>query len=303
MRKTTEIMAISGHDDEMITAGELTELRFIDRNNQVVQGISTRSHKILHSLVNNAGPQITKASERFTIDLSAVNHSHLSKEDLEATIGELAGTVICIDTETRRGSAKRYGSFLSDVVVYDEETSQLEYEFSPLMRSIFQNSNHWAALSTRALYAFESGYGIRLYEMITLRENLKYKREETFTINELRQRFGVQSGKLKTWQTFKLNVLEKAIREVNLLSGAVVSYVVIKRGRKIDRVTLSWRIKDADERDLTSDLLDRTRNERNTFKKTAFEREQIERKEKRKFIQKELEKQKSLKQTDIEDFT
>ena len=303
MRKTTEIMAVSGHDDEIITAGELTELRFIDRNNQVVQGISTRSHKILHSLVNHAGPQITKAYERFTIDLTSVNHSHLSKEDLEATIGELAGTVICIDVQTRKGAAKRYGSFLSDVVVYDEETSQLEYEFSPLMRSIFKNSNHWAALSARALYAFESGYGIRLYEMITLRENLKYKQEETFTINELRQRFGVKSGKLKSWNDFKRFVLEKAIREVNLLSGAVVTYVVIKRGRKIERVTLSWRIKDANERDLTNHLLEKTRSERNTFKKTAYEREEIERQEKRKLIQKELENQHSYTQADIEDYT
>ena len=268
--KTTDVIA-TRQDDELIMAGETVDLRFVDRKGKAVSGLSLVSAKLLHELVNHAGPAITKSGQRFKIDLAAVNWSHRSGEEIEAAALELALTGICVDMIIRDKPARRWGAFLSDVIRYDERTQILEYEFTPLIRTIFMISKHWASLSAQAVYAFESAYALRLYELITLRQGRR-QFQETFTLDELRERLGVPPNKLDRFHDLKRFVLDRAIEEVNYLSGAVVEYELVKRKRKVQAVTLRWRVKHGLELDETASRLKKTRTERRSERKTVIER-------------------------------
>lgn len=138
----------------------------------------------------------------------------------------------------------------------EDDRGELEWEFSRALRAVFANSEHWAVLSRRAVMAFESRYALRLYEMIALRAGLDHKTAETFTLEELRTRLGVPIGKLAEWFDFRRKALDPAIAEVNQLAGFRVSYVLVKRGRSVASVRLSWEVKSAPDRKATKRELD-----------------------------------------------
>lgn len=286
---------------QLVAAGELVDLKFADRNGKSVRGLSLRAGKFLHELINHAGPAITKPGNRFKIDLARINWPHKSAAGIEAIVHELAGTVVCVEMEIKGKPARRWGAFLSDVVRYDEALSVLEYEFTPLIRTVFQLSKHWAALSAQAVYAFESAYALRLYEMITLREGLKYKNEELFSIEDLRQRLGVPFGKLNRFVDFKRKAIEKAIEEVNYLSGSIVEYEARKRGRKVEFILLRWRRKDAIELNDVANRLNKHRADRRVEMKSVVNQMDAKKRRERIKLLEDLQKSSDAAQGDLLD--
>ena len=61
----------------------------------------------------------------------------------------------------------------------------------------------YAVLDYRAGLAMSSRYAHRLHEMISFRAG-REKQVERFTVEDLRARLGVQTGKLKRWPDFKV---------------------------------------------------------------------------------------------------
>ena len=70
-----------------------------------------------------------------------------------------------------------------------------------MLRTVLAQSNYWAVLSRRAAMAFESRYALRLYEIVAIRPGLVLKTAETFDLDELRERLGISSGKLRVGMT------------------------------------------------------------------------------------------------------
>ncbi|MBP9714733.1 MAG: replication initiation protein, partial [Sterolibacterium sp.] len=99
----------------------------------------------------------------------------------------------------------------------------------------------------RAGLAMASRYAHRLHEMIALRAG-RDKQIERFTVEDLRARLGVQTGKLGTWTAFKQRALDTAIEEVNQSSRFVVSYRITKRERRATtEIELAWEVKPEQE--------------------------------------------------------
>src|SRR5204862_1500107 len=129
----------------------------------------------------------------------------------------------------------------------DSDPAIVSWEFSPVMRVLLLTSNHWAALSRKAILAFEGRYSLRLYEVVSLRGGLKYKKQERFDLDDLRPRLGVEPDKLVAWVHFRQRALDPAIAEVNQLTGVEVSYDFVQTARKITGVLLLWRELDRSE--------------------------------------------------------
>ena len=253
-----------GRGDELIAAGEVLNLRFQSGAKSPV--LSLRASKLLHFLVNAAGAD---ACELKTHSISAekLNEQfHLSIEDLLSTVRELFQAVVQLEyrTETGRRVVKT-GPMLADVerdLEGDEKDPALiRWEFSPVMRLVMSGSDHWAALSKKAVLAFESRYALRLYEILSLRKNLTHKNTEVFELDDLRQRFGIEPGKLQAFSDFRKYALEPAIAEVNQLTGLRVSYELIKRGRggKVHSIVLDWKAGTPAERAQVARELEATR--------------------------------------------
>ncbi len=135
---------------------------------------------------------------------------------------------------------------------YDAELGALRFRLSPVLLEIMEASNHWAVLKRQAVLAFQSRYGLRLYEIVALRKNMQHKSSEVFELAELRDRLGVPAGKLPRWNDLNRYAIKPAIAEVNQLSGFTVSYEPVKRSRSVVAVRLSWDVGTEEERAKTA---------------------------------------------------
>lgn len=87
---------------------------------------------------------------------------------------------------------------------------------------------------------FKSKYSIRLYELIA-----KYKgvgASKKYGIDELRSLLGVENTEYKTMSLFKVNVLDKAVKEINKSDKAdiQIKYEQFKEGRKVSHILFKF---------------------------------------------------------------
>lgn len=82
--------------------------------------------------------------------------------------------------------------------------------------------------------AFKSKYSIRLYELIV--KWLSNGVTQKYEISDLRLKLGLESSEYKTMSLFKVNVLDKAVAEINNKADLKVSYEQFKEGRSITHI-------------------------------------------------------------------
>ena len=85
---------------------------------------------------------------------------------------------------------------------------------------------------------FKSKYSIRLYELIA-----KYKgvgASKKYGIDELRSLLGVENTEYKTMSLFKVNVLDKAVKEINDKADIQIKYEQFKEGRKVSHILFKF---------------------------------------------------------------
>jgi len=81
---------------------------------------------------------------------------------------------------------------------------------------------------------FKSKYSVRLYELL-----IKYKElgsSKKYTIDDLRSLLGVENTEYKTMSLFKVNVLDKAVKEINSKTDIQIKYDQFKEGRAISHI-------------------------------------------------------------------
>jgi hypothetical protein len=257
MGKTIQVITDrTNRPDHLIAAGEVLDLTFRDG----AKMLSLRASKLLHLLVNATGGDAC-TDKVHSIPIERLNSFHVSLEEFVETCRELFGTTVRMEIDTERGKALKVGPMLSDVErdLDDGDGSEIRFQLSPVLRLDLAQSNHWAALSRRAVMAFESRYALRLYEVIAIRAGLSSKASETFTLDDLRSRMGVPPGKLKRWADIRRYVLDAAIAEVNQLSGFTVTYEPVKRGRSVTAVRLTWAVHGAQGRTAVARELEASR--------------------------------------------
>lgn len=246
MGKTIQVITDrANRPDDLIAPGEVLDLKFRDG----AKTLTLRASKLLHLLVDVAGADAC-ADKVHSIPIERLNSFHVSLEEFVETCRELFGTTVRMEIDTKRGKALKVGPLLSDVErdLDDGDGSEVRFQLSPVLRLVLARSNHWAALSRKAVMAFESRYALRLYEVIAIRSGLSSKAVETFALDDLRARLGVPSDKLTRWVHFRQKALDAAVAEVNQLSGFHVSYEPVKRGRSVTGVRLTWAVHGAQGR-------------------------------------------------------
>ena len=228
--------------DAIIAAGEVVDLRFKAGNQ-----LSLRAAKLFCMLIQEAGVNVTE-DRQHRVPLSVLNETfHLSGDDLMSAVEELHSTTVSVQVSGDRPYAKS-GPILADVELEADtlHAAEIRFEFSATLRQVIASSTHWAAVSRRAVLAFESKYSLRFYLFLSLRAGLR-KTSEDFELDDLRRILGIEAGTLTRWQDFRRFVLDKAQAEINHLAGFRMGYEPIKRGRKYVGVKLIWGKKDRPE--------------------------------------------------------
>lgn len=117
------------------------------------------------------------------------------------------------------------------------------YTFPEPIRAAIESSTVFARLRRDLLCQFRSKYALSLYEMLQKRVNLSFKTSEDFTIEDLRQKLGVENGLYPAYQSLNLRVIKPAVLEINKLSDVECSFEPILEGRKTVGLRLAWRKK------------------------------------------------------------
>jgi hypothetical protein len=242
--------------DAIVAAGELVDLRFVSGST-----LSLRAAKLFCLLIQEAGIAVADDVQH-RVPYAVVNGIfHKSRNDLAAAVMELHCTIVAVQLVSRKGRAfTKSGPILSDVEREPDtlDDAEIRFEFSPTLRRVIADSTHWAAVSRRAVLAFESRYSLRLYLFLALRAGLR-KVSEELNLDDLRDMLGVPVNALPRWQDVKRRALDPAIAEINQLAGFHAAYAPIKRGRRIVGVRLAWGLKDHADLVETQRELDRPR--------------------------------------------
>jgi plasmid replication initiation protein len=80
------------------------------------------------------------------------------------------------------------------------------------------------------IMTMKSSYSMRIYELMKSYQNMG---GIIFTVEELKEKLGVEPKKLARWVDFKRKAIEIALKEINELTDIKVIYTPIKRGREV----------------------------------------------------------------------
>ncbi len=219
--------------DDMGAGDPVVELKFkADRNS-----LSFKASKLLHLLVNAAGPDLTQPVRHRIALQDARETAQLSDAAIKESTIELLSTSIEITT-WRPLEQWLVGSILSDAAIMPEQ-DDLEFQFSDTMQTIFAADDGWEFISAQLMFKFDCLYTLRLYELISLSSEREQQWAE-FNIDDFRLKIGVEPGKLTLFEHFRAQALDPAVEELNRRTGMHVKYNLFKNGRVFKAIRLRW---------------------------------------------------------------
>ncbi len=236
--RTLDIIAAAhAKGSETVVAGEVADIRFPKGGS-----LSLLASKLFVQLLDSAGAGVVADREHRTT-LESLNWSHRDLETIEDTVRELIATTVALSVNTPRGRRRLMGGILAHVDRPDGQVyaGKLIFEFSKTFRAVVKRSNHWAAISARAVLAMECKYSPWLYQIASLHAG-RERASQDWKLDDLRERLGAASPSLRRWPDFKRRVLEPAISEINHLTGIGIVWEPLKHGRSVVAVRLfTWR--------------------------------------------------------------
>ena len=233
MKMTTVQADRADRPDDLVASGDVVNLRFPPGK----KALSLRAAKVFHLIVKNAGANLAVPwKHKIALnDLRVI--ANMTNAGIGELIYELQSTIVVITSATEVVT----GPLLEYVGRQVVDNGHMSYRFSEPMRTIFANSTYWAVIQQRAVLAFESRYGLRLFELISLRINMAHKTSEVFDLEVLREHLGVPADRLTRWDHFRSTALEPALEEVNRIAKFIVAAEPVKHARAVTGVKLSWK--------------------------------------------------------------
>ena len=115
---------------------------------------------------------------------------------------------------------------------------------SDVVPLITRLESHFTSYEIAEVASLSSIYAIRLYELIIQwRDNNGVTQK--YSIDELRQKLGVEPNQYQTMSNFKAKVLDRAIKQINKHTDITVKYEQHKTGRTITAMSFTFKQKTA----------------------------------------------------------
>ena len=115
---------------------------------------------------------------------------------------------------------------------YNNQTSTIDLKFSPsVLQFITALESHFTSYDLEQVSDLKSKYSVRLYEIL-----IAWRSQEItpmITVNNLRERLGLEKSEYKTMEAFKRRVIDLAIKEISEKTDIKATYEQHKAGRKI----------------------------------------------------------------------
>lgn len=177
----------------------------------------------------------------YRIQKSLLRGSHDSNDRLHESFDRLMGAFAKVryrDANTGKHVTLRI-NLLGPNIEEESNEGYFCYTFHSTLLTVLEHSQTWARLKSEIIYLLRSKYSIRLYEMIERRINM-HAQSESFSVADFRALLGVPKDKLIRYADFNKHCLKPAIDEINQLTDYAISVGVVKRGRTVEKLTLTW---------------------------------------------------------------
>lgn len=225
---------------EMVKPGELIDIKEISP-------LTLNDRRIFNLLIANAWDRIIEPVEH-VIDKAYLRGSHNGNERIEDSIRRLMGAIAEVKIVRDGKTAIKRVQLLGCNIEQEDDRGRLYYTFPKQLLEIIGESAVFGRLKMQIMYCFRSKYALALYEIVQKRIGLKYKQAEMFTLDELRGLLGVPKDKLLRFPDFNKYALQPALREVNALSDHTIEVGVVKRGKRVAQLILTWMEKTPDQK-------------------------------------------------------
>lgn len=225
---------------EMVKPGELIDIKEISP-------LTLNDRRIFNLLIANAWDRIIEPVEH-VIDKAYLRGSHNGNERIEDSIRRLMGAIAEVKIVRDGKTAIKRVQLLGCNIEQEDDRGRLYYTFPKQLLEIIGESAVFGRLKIQIMYCFRSKYALALYEIVQKRIGLKYKQAEMFTLDELRGLLGVPKDKLLRFPDFNKYALQPALREVNALSNHTIEVGVVKRGKRVAQLILTWMEKTPDQK-------------------------------------------------------
>jgi hypothetical protein len=231
-RKPLKTKDVSPRRGEAIKPGEIIGI-------PGMEGWSLADRRTWNLLLINAwGDRLENPMAEFEIPLRELRGLHESNDQIRGCLERLQTTLIRVRLpEGGTRTVQMLGC--TDIDEDSRVDGVLKYDFHHKLVPLLRASEIYARMEVKVLSAFRSRFSLGLYECIALRINLRQASEE-LSIEALRQWLGVGEGKLTQWAHLHQRAICIAVQEVNDLSPYMVEIEPIKKGKKVDRVRVTW---------------------------------------------------------------
>lgn len=129
------------------------------------------------------------------------------------------------------GGFKKIG-FVS-MIEYKEKRGIVEVRFDPDLKPyLLQLKQQFTIYDIRNVLQLQSTHSVRIYEVLKQFERIG---ERTLEVKEIKEILGI-SGKYKSYNSFKIRVIEQAKKELTAKCDIAFDYEEIKVGRKVEAI-------------------------------------------------------------------
>jgi plasmid replication initiation protein len=153
-----------------------------------------------------------------------------------------------------------------DKITMRRQSGTVAIKIDDMMKPyLLQLKSHFTQYELLYILAMKSQYSLRLYELL---KSYEFQRTKVFGLDELKMRLSAEN--YTRFPDFRRKVLDIAMREINNLSDLIVTYEIIKEGRRYAKLEFTMKVKkEMDERLMTWAKIDAVIN---PTKMTLFEK-------------------------------
>lgn len=217
---------------------------YVTQSNDIIKGkqsLSINAAKLLRSAIMQIKPNDTELKPYVLSITELAKLLNVPRQDVHRDIDAITDEIVKnpLYIKEEKGDRVRWVKMpWVSICKYDSEKGvliQLNEQMKPVLLNLIEQG-HYTQYTLDSILTMKSVYAIRIFELIQSKITLKVLPrtgcQVALTIDEIREACDCVD-KLKAFTSFRKNVIDRAVKEINEKTMYQVSYADIRKGKGI----------------------------------------------------------------------